>query len=52
MTANFIDPGAAEFLRPELAKEKTESNAPLKRRKYTIDTAEVRLLLFTVYSNI
>ncbi|KAG7175640.1 Pyridine nucleotide-disulfide oxidoreductase domain-containing protein 1-like [Homarus americanus] len=40
MTANFIDAGAAEFLRPELDKEKSENTFPLKRRKYTVDKME------------
>ncbi|XP_066954100.1 pyridine nucleotide-disulfide oxidoreductase domain-containing protein 1 isoform X3 [Macrobrachium rosenbergii] len=39
MTANFIDPGAAEFFRPELCKEKGKKVLPLKRRKYTVDKA-------------
>ncbi|KAK7074209.1 Pyridine nucleotide-disulfide oxidoreductase domain-containing protein 1 [Halocaridina rubra] len=37
MTATFIDPGAAEFFRPELSKQKKIGVAPLKRRKYTVD---------------
>lgn len=39
-TANFVDAGAAEFLRPELDKEKTESITPVKRRKYIVDKIE------------
>ncbi|XP_068247237.1 pyridine nucleotide-disulfide oxidoreductase domain-containing protein 1 [Palaemon carinicauda] len=39
MTANFIDPGAAEFFRPELCREKVKKAVPLKRLKYTIDKA-------------
>lgn len=35
-TANFIDAGAAEFLRPELDKDKPKSNI-VKRTKYTVD---------------
>lgn len=41
MTANFIDPGAAEFLRSELSKEKGDVTGPSKRRKYTVDEKEV-----------
>lgn len=40
MTANFIDPGAAEFLRSELSKEKSDVTGPSKRRKYTVDEKE------------
>lgn len=47
MTATFIDPGAAEFLRPELVKEKTESNMPVKRRKYTVESVEVCLFMLS-----
>lgn len=42
-TATFIDPGAAEFFRPELTREKTtdEANKITKRKKYTVDQLEV-----------
>lgn len=42
MTATFIDPGAAEFLRSELSKEKVDTGGPSKRQKYTVDQKEVR----------
>lgn len=41
MSATFIDPGAAEFLQPELTKEKEDIVAPSKRRKYTVEKSEV-----------
>lgn len=41
MSATFIDPGAAEFLQPELTKEKVEASAPSKRARYTVEKLEV-----------
>ncbi|XP_071515669.1 pyridine nucleotide-disulfide oxidoreductase domain-containing protein 1 [Panulirus ornatus] len=40
MTANYIDAGAAEFLRSELDKEKIESTTPVKRRRYIVDEVQ------------
>ncbi|KAK3880324.1 hypothetical protein Pcinc_015203 [Petrolisthes cinctipes] len=40
MTAHFIDPGAAEFLRSELNQEKTPTSAPTKRTKFTVDNTQ------------
>ncbi|XP_063886870.1 pyridine nucleotide-disulfide oxidoreductase domain-containing protein 1-like [Scylla paramamosain] len=37
MTAHFIDPGAAEFMQPELIREKDEGPTISKRRKYTVE---------------
>ena len=37
MTAHFIDPGAAEFMQPELLREKDEGPTVSKRRKYTVE---------------
>ncbi|XP_018007351.1 pyridine nucleotide-disulfide oxidoreductase domain-containing protein 1 [Hyalella azteca] len=40
-TAAYIDPGAAEFFRPCLTKDKNPTEVPLvKRKKYTIDNLE------------
>ena len=41
MSAHFIDPGAAEFMQPELTKEKGEESIPTKRRKYTVENSKV-----------
>lgn len=49
MTANFIDAGAAEFLRSELDKEKPESSTLKKRRRYTVDKAQVNKADFLTF---
>ncbi|KAF2348005.1 FAD/NAD(P)-binding domain [Trinorchestia longiramus] len=42
-TAAFIDPGAAEFFKPELAKDKTSKEKSIvKRRKYTVDNLQIK----------
>ncbi|MPC27397.1 Pyridine nucleotide-disulfide oxidoreductase domain-containing protein 1 [Portunus trituberculatus] len=47
MTAHFIDPGAAEFMQPELLKEKDEGPTVSKRRKYTVEhSSQVQKFLF------
>lgn len=47
MTAHFIDPGAAEFMQPELLREKDEGPTISKRRKYTVEhSSQVQKLEF------
>lgn len=41
MSAHFIDPGAAEFLHPELVKEKADSPTTSKRKRYTLENSQV-----------
>lgn len=41
MSATFIDPGAAQFLQPELTKEKVAAPIPSKRARYTVEKYEV-----------
>ena len=46
MNATFIDPGAAEFLKPQLDKDKKsdETSRIAKRRKYTIDSSQTHFI--------
>lgn len=47
-TAAFIDPGAAEFFKPELTKDKQATEAVSKRCKYTIDNLKVCIYTLSI----
>ena len=51
MNATFIDPGAAEFLRPNLSSSKNpeESTRPVKRHKYTVDECQVHCRYVSIH---